>query len=129
VETGGVGASVVGGPGAIRAEVAELLGVSADTVDPGGNLVSQGLDSIRMMSFAGRWRRRGIAVDFATLAAAPTIEAWSQLVSGALGDAPQPVNAEAGASTGRPDDAFPLAPMQHAMWLARARLRWARRIA
>jgi mycobactin phenyloxazoline synthetase len=119
VETGGVGASVVGGPGAIRAEVAELLGVSADTVDPDGNLVSQGLDSIRMMSLAGRWRRRGIAVDFATLAAAPTIEAWSQLVSGALGDAPQPVNAEAGASTGRPDDAFPLAPMQHAMWVGR----------
>ena len=119
METGGVGASVAGGPGAIRAEVAELLGVSADTVDPDGNLVSQGLDSIRMMSLAGRWRRRGIAVDFATLAATPTIEAWSLLVSGAQADTSEPVDAEAVAATGTPDDAFPLAPMQHAMWVGR----------
>ena len=47
--------------GAIRGEVAELLGVGAEAVDPEGDLVSQGLDSIRMMSLAGRWRRRGFA--------------------------------------------------------------------
>ena len=69
--TGGVRASVAGSPSDVCAEVAELLGVSADTVDPGGNLISQGLDSIRMMSLAGRWRRRGIDVDFAALAADP----------------------------------------------------------
>jgi mycobactin phenyloxazoline synthetase len=50
----------------IRAEVAELLGVHADAVYPVGNLIGQGLDSIRMMTLAGRWRRHGIAVDFAT---------------------------------------------------------------
>ena len=33
---------------------------------------------------------RGIAVDFATLAAAPTIEAWSRLLSGVQVDAPAP---------------------------------------
>ena len=33
-----------------------------------------------MRSFAGRWRRRGIDVDVAALAADPTIEAWSLLV-------------------------------------------------
>ena len=78
--SGGVRASVAGSPSDVCAEVAELLGVSADTVDPGGNLISQGLDSIRMMSLAGRWRRRGIDVDFAALAADPTVEAWSLLV-------------------------------------------------
>jgi mycobactin phenyloxazoline synthetase len=119
VVTGGVGASVAGSPSAIRAEVAELLGVSADTVDPDVNLISQGLDSIRMMALAGRWRRRGIGVDFATLAAAPTVEAWSLLVSGARADAPKPVNAEAAAATSSSEDAFPLAPMQHAMWVGR----------
>jgi mycobactin phenyloxazoline synthetase len=119
LETAGVGASVLGGPGAVRAEVAELLGVSADTLDPDGNLISQGLDSIRMMSLAGRWRRRGIDVDFATLAAAPTIEAWSQLVSGVQADTSQPVDAQASTATGTPDGAFPLAPMQHAMWVGR----------
>ena len=36
--TGGVGASVAGSPSDVRAEVAKLLGVSADAVDPGGNL-------------------------------------------------------------------------------------------
>ncbi len=117
--TGGVEASVAGGPSAIRAEVAELLGVSADTVDPDANLISQGLDSIRMMTLAGRWRRRGMAVDFATLAAAPTIEAWSLLVSAAQVDAPEPDNTKAAAATSTPEDAFPLAPMQHAMWVGR----------
>jgi mycobactin phenyloxazoline synthetase len=120
VLTGGVGASVAGSPRAVRAEVAELLGVSADTVDPGGNLISQGLDSIRMMSLAGRWRRRGIAVDFAALAADPTVEAWSLLVSGSRDDAAKPADSQfAAAPTGTPEDAFPLAPMQHAMWVGR----------
>ena len=117
METDGVRAAVVGSPGAIRAEVAELLGVSADTVDPDGNLISQGLDSIRMMTLAGRWRRRGIAVDFATLAAAPTIEAWSVLVSAS--EAGSPVDVEAETPTRTTDDTFPLAPMQHAMWVGR----------
>jgi mycobactin phenyloxazoline synthetase len=52
-----------------------------------------------------------LGVDFATLEAEPTIEAWSLLVA-AGGSEPvesiEPVGAYAGA--------FPLAPMQHAMW-------------
>lgn len=103
----------------IRAEVAELLGVRADTIDPAGNLIGQGVDSIRMMTLAGRWRRDGIAVDFATLAAAPTIEAWSELVAAGAptrtAGRPDPV-ADA---TGHAVDPFPLAPMQHAMWVGR----------
>jgi mycobactin phenyloxazoline synthetase len=118
VLTGGVRASVAGSPTDVRAEVADLLGVGADTVDPRGNLISQGLDSIRMMSLAGRWRRRGMDVDFAALSADPTIEAWSLLVSAGGDDvAAQPDAAVA--PTGGPDDAFPLAPMQHAMWVGR----------
>jgi mycobactin phenyloxazoline synthetase len=103
----------------IRAEVAELLGVGADAVHPGSNLIGQGLDSIRMMTLAGRWRRHGIAVDFATLAAAPTIEAWCELVTAA----PAPPSSEAPDPPVRgAEDAaepFPLAPMQHAMWVGR----------
>ncbi|HYX97952.1 MAG TPA: amino acid adenylation domain-containing protein [Mycobacterium sp.] len=110
-------ASVAGSPSDVCAEVAELLGVSADTVDPSGNLISQGLDSIRMMSLAGRWRRRGIDVDFAALAADPTVEAWSLLV-GANRNTAEP-DVVAAADTGTSDGAFPLAPMQHAMWVGR----------
>jgi mycobactin phenyloxazoline synthetase len=116
VVTGGVGASVAGSPGDIRAEVAELLGVSADTVDPSDNLINQGLDSIRMMTLAGRWRRDGIAVDFAALAAEPTIEAWALLVSAGGGDEAKPTDVAAAPAPAGP---FPLAPMQHAMWVGR----------
>ncbi|SPM41825.1 Non-ribosomal peptide synthetase component F, partial [Mycobacterium numidiamassiliense] len=118
----------------VRAEVAELLGVGVDAVHPDSNLIGQGLDSIRMMTLAGRWRRQGIDVDFATLSASPTIEAWSALVTAgaqAVGapeaaavvghdattpDATTPGAADDSGAAGRP---FPLAPMQHAMWIGR----------
>lgn len=107
----------------IRAEVADLLGVGVDAIDPGSNLIGHGLDSIRIMTLAGRWRRQGIAVDFAMLAAAPTVQAWAELV-----DAGTPARAaERQAAPGgqappaeeAPDEPFPLAPMQHAMWVGR----------
>ncbi|MEZ0381639.1 amino acid adenylation domain-containing protein [Mycobacterium sp. pW045] len=108
---------------AVRDEVAELLGVSPDTIDPAQDLIASGLDSIRMMSLSGRWRKRGIDVDFATLAADPTVRAWSDLVAAhapgadALDAAP-----ETGASSadhGDPAAPFPLAPLQHAYWVGR----------
>jgi mycobactin phenyloxazoline synthetase len=106
--------------GSIRGEVAELLGVGIEAIDPESDLVSQGVDSIRMMALAGRWRRLGFAVDFATLVAAPTIEAWSDLLSNPSDVAaafesqtPEPRSAE------RSPEPFPLAPMQHAMWVGR----------
>jgi mycobactin phenyloxazoline synthetase len=101
---------------AIRTEVADLLGISADAVDPSVNLINQGLDSIRMMALAGRWRRQGIAIDFAALAATPTVEAWSTLLSSSplvQGADKQP------APRPHADEAFPLAPMQHALWVGR----------
>jgi mycobactin phenyloxazoline synthetase len=107
----------------IRAEIAELLGVDADAVHPGSNLIGQGLDSIRMMSLAGRWRRQGIDIDFATLAAMPTIEAWSKLLSAVSQDPNiDPPTGQAGQCVGPADSSgepFPLAPMQHAMWVGR----------
>ena len=110
-----------GSPEAICAEVAALLGTTAETIDPGDNLIAHGLDSIRMMALAGRWRRQGIAVDFATLAAAPTVAAWSQLVSGRGQSAAEQrtLGPPAPAPIAEESDAFPLAPMQHAMWIGR----------
>lgn len=106
----------------IRAEVAELLGVDVDAVQPGSNLIGQGLDSIRIMTLAGRWRRQGIDVDFATLAETPTVEAWARLVS-AGGQATDrqalPAAAPGGAEPSGAYEPFPLAPMQHAMWVGR----------
>ena len=107
---------------AIRGEVAELLGVGIKAIDPEGDLIGQGLDSIRMMALAGRWRRLGFAVDFAKLAAAPTIGAWSELMSDvadvAAPETPEPLSADAS------HEPFPLAPMQHALWVGRQDNQW-----
>ncbi|MEE6164230.1 MULTISPECIES: non-ribosomal peptide synthetase [unclassified Mycolicibacterium] len=102
----------------IREAVADLLGVGSDAVDPDADLIGQGLDSIRMMSLAGRWRRAGIDVDFAALAAAPTVSAWAELVAARTANdaVPQPVSSSYSQGAGEP---FPLAPMQHAMWVGR----------
>ncbi|ORW16648.1 non-ribosomal peptide synthetase [Mycolicibacter nonchromogenicus] len=103
------------GPDEIRAQVADLLGADASAVDPEADLVGQGLDSIRMMSLAGRWRKQGIDVDFATLAADPRITAWQDLL-GRGEPAPETAPMVDPADACAP---FPLAPMQHAMWVGR----------
>jgi mycobactin phenyloxazoline synthetase len=107
---------------AIRGEVAELLGVGIEAIDPEGDLIGQGLDSIRMMALAGRWRRLGFAVDFAKLAAAPTIGAWLELMSEvadvAAPETPEPLSGDAS------HEPFPLAPMQHALWVGRQDNQW-----
>ena len=107
---------------AIRGEVAELLGVGIEAIDPEGDLIGQGLDSIRMMALAGRWRRLGFAVDFAKLAAAPTIGAWLELMSDvadvAAPETPEPLSGDAS------HEPFPLAPMQHALWVGRQDNQW-----
>ncbi|OBG81799.1 non-ribosomal peptide synthetase [Mycobacterium sp. E3298] len=106
-------------PADVRAEVAELLGVGVDDVHPTTNLIGQGLDSIRMMTLAGRWRRQGIAVDFATLAETPTLEAWAKLVTAEPATEPSDHKAASESAPGADGEPFPLAPMQHAMWVGR----------
>lgn len=104
----------------VREEVAELLGVTPDAVDPDADLIASGLDSIRMMSLSGRWRKQGIDVNFAALAENPTVAAWSALVADrTAGTAAGQDAATDDGSDADSDAAFPLAPMQHAMWLGR----------
>ncbi|WP_448504853.1 non-ribosomal peptide synthetase [Mycolicibacterium thermoresistibile] len=114
-------------PHTVRDEVAELLGISPETLDPGADLIASGLDSIRMMSLAGRWRKQGIDVGFAALAETPTVAAWTQLVAERTGtalpaDEPSAPAPDASAGSGVDDDPaapFPLAPIQHALWVGR----------
>ncbi|MFY1621339.1 condensation domain-containing protein, partial [Micromonospora sp. WMMD736] len=105
----------------VHTEVAELLGVSPADLDPAADLIASGLDSIRMMSLSGRWRKQGIDVGFAALAANPTVAAWRELVAerGAAAQ-PEPSSAEPRPEpAGDPDEPWPLAPIQHAMWVGR----------
>lgn len=103
----------------VRDEVAELLGISAHDLDPEADLIASGLDSIRMMSLSGRWRKQGINVGFAALAANPTVASWIDLVA-EHSSADEAAAADASVVDDLdPDTAFPLAPIQHAMWLGR----------
>lgn len=111
--------SAADGSDDIRAAVAELLGVAAGSVEPGVDLVAQGLDSIRMMALAGRWRKQGVDIDFATLASDPRIDAWSELLGATTVPGPQRATAEATAEADAAEAPFALAPMQHAMWVGR----------
>ncbi|MGE2714903.1 amino acid adenylation domain-containing protein [Mycolicibacterium litorale] len=112
--------AVVTSSQSVRAEVAELLGIDASELDPNADLIASGLDSIRMMSLSGRWRKQGIDVRFASMAANPTVAAWAQLV-GEHTMAQEPVAAEESAAQD-PDAPFPLAPIQHALWVGRNEL-------
>lgn len=103
----------------VRDEVAELLGVSPDAVDPDADLIASGLDSIRMMSLSGRWRKQGINIGFAALAADPTVAAWMELVAEHAPGAPAEVLVPDAAGAVDEGETFPLAPIQHAFWVGR----------
>lgn len=113
----------------VRAEVAELLGISSDALDPQADLIASGLDSIRMMALSGRWRKQGIDVGFAALAENPTVAAWIDLVTARAvpatpaTDTPdidhEPDDDEPNDDHEPGDQPFPLAPIQHALWVGR----------
>lgn len=104
----------------VRAEVAELLGISPDALDPRADLIASGLDSIRMMALSGRWRKQGIDVGFAALAEQPTVAAWIELVAERTVPASSSATAPGAADTAAdPAEPFPLAPIQHALWVGR----------
>ncbi|MEU3568019.1 phosphopantetheine-binding protein [Kitasatospora sp. NPDC036755] len=67
----------------IRAEVADLLGEDPAEIPLDENLVDWGLDSVRLMALAGRWREEGADVAFVQLAERPAIEAWAELLGAA----------------------------------------------
>ncbi|MET2612279.1 phosphopantetheine-binding protein, partial [Klebsiella pneumoniae] len=45
------------------------------------NLIDYGLDSVRMMALAARWRKVHGDIDFVMLAKNPTIDAWWALLT------------------------------------------------
>ena len=65
---------------ALRAVVLPLLDESDEPMDD-ENLIDYGLDSVRMMALAARWRKVHGDIDFVMLAKNPTIDAWWILLS------------------------------------------------
>jgi bifunctional isochorismate lyase / aryl carrier protein len=66
---------------AVRQQVAELLQESPSDIGDGDDLVNWwGLDSVRIMSLAERWRRSGVEITFVELAERPTLADWWRLL-------------------------------------------------
>lgn len=65
---------------ALRAVVLPLLDDSDEPMDD-ENLIDYGLDSVRMMALAARWRKVYGDIDFVMLAKNPTLDAWWALLS------------------------------------------------
>lgn len=65
---------------ALRALILPLLDESDEPYDD-ENLIDYGLDSVRMMALAARWRKVYGDIDFVMLAKNPTLDAWWALLS------------------------------------------------
>ncbi|WP_312582865.1 isochorismatase [Atlantibacter hermannii] len=64
----------------LRALILPLLD-ETDEPEDNENLIDYGLDSVRMMALASRWRQVHPDIDFVMLAKKPTIDAWWALLS------------------------------------------------
>lgn len=105
----------------IKLMVADLIGLTAQDISDGDDLITLGLDSIRMMTLAGGWRKRGSRVTFAQLAAEPSVDSWYALLRADDEVAPDEEAAPDEADGHDGEDApFPLATMQHAYWIGRS---------
>ncbi len=68
----------------MRADIARILHEDPDEIGDTDNLLDLGLDSIRAMALATRWRDAGADVEFSELAARPELGHWWTLVERAL---------------------------------------------
>ncbi|MFR0094373.1 phosphopantetheine-binding protein, partial [Klebsiella pneumoniae] len=65
---------------ALRELILPLLDESDEPMDD-ENLIDYGLDSVRMMALAARWRKVHGDIDFVMLAKNPNLDAWWALLS------------------------------------------------
>jgi len=66
----------------LRNEILQLLDEDAADLDNDDNLIDYGLDSVRIMALATRWRKIREDIDFVALAKTPTLNGWWTLLSG-----------------------------------------------
>jgi len=66
----------------LRALILPLLDEESDDMADDENLIDYGLDSVRIMALATRWRKIRADIDFVALAKTPTINGWWALLSG-----------------------------------------------
>ncbi|GAB2935258.1 isochorismatase family protein [Hafnia psychrotolerans] len=67
---------------ALRAMILPLLDDDSGDIADDENLIDYGLDSVRIMALATRWRKIRADIDFVALAKTPTLDGWWRLLSG-----------------------------------------------
>jgi len=67
---------------ALRELILPLLDEGSEELEDDENLIDYGLDSVRIMALATRWRKIREDIDFVALAKNPTIDGWWALLSG-----------------------------------------------
>jgi len=72
----------------MRADVAGLLHEPPEAIGDEDNLMDLGLDSMRLMKLASRWREAGARLEFADLAAEATLARWWALVQDRMASDP-----------------------------------------
>lgn len=72
---------------ALRAALAELIGISPSEIEDDANLIQLGLESLTMMRLVTKWRRAGLAVAFGELTGTPTFAAWNERITRELAKA------------------------------------------
>ncbi|MGC5256000.1 amino acid adenylation domain-containing protein [Gordonia sp. DT218] len=115
----------------VTSAIAEALDIAPEDIRSDTDLIELGLDSIRMMKIAGRWRKRGHRLNFAQLAAEPTVDSWAAMLAATAPATESPgiasesdpdivVGPDLSTSDGTTQlEPFALAPMQHAYWIGR----------
>ena len=104
----------------MRADIAEMVGDARALDQVGGDLIAVGLDSMKVMRLAARWRTAGVEVKFAELFERPTFGQWCELVAQRQGSLSSASVWSAMDHTEVDEGApFALATMQHAYWVGR----------
>ncbi|REF26474.1 amino acid adenylation domain-containing protein [Xenorhabdus cabanillasii] len=94
-------------------DLANILGIDTEDIDPSDSLIEWGLDSIRTMELANIWQTKGITVKFAELMSKPYLDAWLSILNNApIAQLPSELPSS---GTGP----FALTPVQHAYWIGR----------
>lgn len=64
----------------MRTDVATMLHEDPSDIRDDDNLMEWGLDSMRAMTLAARWRQAGATIEFADMAVEPTLAHWWALI-------------------------------------------------
>lgn len=67
----------------MRLDIARILNEDPSEIDDNDNLMDLGLDSMRAMTLASRWRETGASIEFSEMATNATLSYWWSLVSAA----------------------------------------------